>query len=1143
MKLPAYSQGLKTGLPCILLLVILSGCKQKIEQLYPTKTVEIDGDYAQNMAGEIQDKVSLAVANGMELSLWASDTLVNDPIAISIDDHGKVYYTLATRQANSEFDIRSHRNWMEASISFETVEDRRQFLRATFPETNEEGEQFLKDLNRDGQLDWRDLTVEKEQVWFVQDTDGDGLANRSQLYLEDFHEEITDVANGVEAFNGEVFIAVGPDLWRTSDRDGDGIADLVNSISHGYAVHIGFGAHGMSGAKIGPDGRIWWGIGDIGMNVLDQEGNRWKYPNQGVVVRSELDGSGFEVYAAGVRNTHEFVFDQFGNLISVDNDGDHQGERERLVYLINGSDTGWRINWQFGKYTDPKNNSYKVWMDENMHVPHQEGQAAYFLPPIINYVNGPTGMVYNPGTALGEDWYDHFFVAEFRGTPVNSPLHAFTIKPIGASFELAHTQEVVRGLLPTGVDFGPDGALYFSDWIDGWNPKGQGRIWKLDVPGGAGDPVREEVRSLLAEDFNELSEQDLLGYLSHQDMRVRQKAQFELAGRERKGLKTLEQAIVQTESRLARIHGIWGVGQMARKGDLQYADALVPLLSDQDSEIMVQAAKTLGDIRYKETAGHIVPLLDNASLRVQMHAVEALGRMGYEPAFEQVITLLEKNNDQDIWLRHAGMIALSRLADESALASLSGHQSKSVRIAAVVALRRMKSPMITRFLSDRHEDVVTEAARGINDDLGIEEALPALAGVLAESPFQNEALIRRAINANQRVGEAGNINTLVAYVQQESAPAELRGEALQTLSTWASPSSFDRVDGRYLGPVERDDAQVKKLLEPVLVTLLNSRNAAVQLEAARAAGALKLTSTDTALAKLIRNHPAASVRSAALNALFELPSGQLDLALQTAFKDSDPGVRSTALSILPESDIPEEQAVMLFREIMNSGTYLEQQVVLASLGTMTGPAAIESLGSYVGWLETGKAADEIELDIMEAVRTQNNEALMARLVAYEAAKPSDDPLSPYIETIYGGDSDNGRNLFRNHEAAQCIRCHTIFEEGGTMGPGLAGVGTKRTPEELLLALVAPSNSFAEGYQMVTLNLNNGETVTGLVQSETDETITIKSGNQEAQEFSKSGISKQTSIPSSMPPMGQILTKKEIRDVLAFLGTLDEDTEH
>ena len=1135
MKISLYPKPLKLILPVLMLLTF--GCQQKIEQIYPSKIVEIETEYAQNVALQIQDQVSLTIADGFELDLWASDTLVNDPIAISIDDQGKVFYTLATRQTNSEFDIRGHRNWMQASISFKTVEDRREFLKATFSETNEEGEQFLEDLNQDGQLDWRDLTVEKEQVWFVEDTDGDGLANRSQLYLEDFHEEITDVANGVEVFDGEVFVAVGPDLWRTSDRDGDGIADLVNSISHGYAVHIGFGAHGMSGAKIGPDGRIWWGIGDIGMNVVDQDGNRWEYPNRGVVVRSELDGSGFEVYAAGVRNTHEFVFDKYGNLISVDNDGDHQGERERLVYLINGSDTGWRINWQFGKYTDPKNNDYKVWMDENMHVPHQQGQAAYFLPPITNYVNGPTGMVYNPGTALGEKWREHFFVAEFRGTPVNSPLHAFTLKPRGAGFELEHTQEVVRGVLPTGVDFGPDGALYFSDWIDGWNPKGRGRIWKLDVTGGSGDPLRSEVQSLLAGEFADLSGQELLGYLSHQDMRIRQKAQFELADRGTKGLDILVQAL-QEEDQLARIHGIWGIGQIARKEDLKHAASLLALLQDQDPEITTQAVKILGDIRYGESADQIVPLLNHETLRVQMHATEALGRMRHAPAFPAVVDQIEKNNDQDIWLRHAGMIALSRLGDEDALSALNDHPSKSVRLAAVVALRRMKSPAISTYLSDRHEDVVTEAARGINDDLGIEQAFPALASVLSESPFKNEALIRRAINANQRIGQQANIEVLINYVQQESAPAAMRGEALRTLSHWGSPSAFDRVDGRFIGTLERDDNYVIQQLGPIIANLLKSKDDMVQLEAARASGKLKLLDSEPTLLALARNHPKPAVRSTALKALSELPSDKLTEALEAAFKDQNPEVRSAALAILPESNISEDQTIALFDQIMNSGTYREQQVVLAALGAMNSANAILSVNQYLGWLETGKASPEIKLDILEAARQQNDEALMARLEAYEKSKPSDDPLSPYLETLYGGNSHNGRDIFRNHQAAQCMRCHTIFETGGTMGPGLSGVGSKYAPEALLLALVEPSSSFAEGYHMVTLKLSGGETLTGLVQEETDQSITIKSGNQEAQEISKSDITEQTSIPSSMPPMGSILTKKELRDVLAYLVTLD-----
>ena len=91
-------------------------------------------------------------------------------------------------------------------------------------------------------------------------------------------------------------------------------------------------------------------------------------------MRSEPDGSNFEVFATGIRNLQEFSFDEYGNLISVDNDGDHQGETERVVYIPYGSDSGWRSNWQYGKYTDAKNNRYNVWMDE------QHVQAALRRP-------------------------------------------------------------------------------------------------------------------------------------------------------------------------------------------------------------------------------------------------------------------------------------------------------------------------------------------------------------------------------------------------------------------------------------------------------------------------------------------------------------------------------------------------------------------------------------------------------------------------------------------------------------------------------------------------------------------------------------------------------------------------------------------
>ncbi|MEL6853468.1 MAG: heme-binding protein, partial [Bacteroidota bacterium] len=159
----------------------------------------------------------------------------------------------------------------------------------------------------------------------MEDQSGDGIADYSQLYLRDFQEEITDVAGALLVWGKEVFLGVGPDLWKISTREDQ--ADKKESISHGYNVHIGFGAHGMSGLIMGPDGRVYWGAGDIGTNVTDKSGRHWNFPNQGTIVRCDPDGSNFEVFCAGLRNTHEFIFDEYGNIITVDNDGDHRGEK------------------------------------------------------------------------------------------------------------------------------------------------------------------------------------------------------------------------------------------------------------------------------------------------------------------------------------------------------------------------------------------------------------------------------------------------------------------------------------------------------------------------------------------------------------------------------------------------------------------------------------------------------------------------------------------------------------------------------------------------------------------------------------------------------------------------------------------------
>lgn len=1106
----------------------------RIKEMAPEKTARL--------ADSIAATVSPKLADGFTLRLWGIDSLVADPIALDIDNQGRVYYTRANRPKNSEFDIRGHQDWEIPSIQLQSVDDRRAFLRTTLAPELSDQNTWLADLNEDGSHDWKDLAVEKERIYRVEDTNGDGVADQTQLVIEDFNEEVTDVAGAVLVEGEDLFVGVAPDLWRTQDENGDGLADKITSISNGYGVHVGFGGHGMSGLEMGPDGRIYWGIGDIGFNGTGPDGKEWKYPNRGVLVRSNPDGSDFEVFAMGLRNTHEFTFDDYGNLIGQDNDGDHSGESERLVYLVDGSDTGWRINWQFGKYKDPKNNEYKVWMDEKMYVPRWEGQAAYLLPTIKNFVNGPTGFVHNPGTALSPAWKDRFFVASFVGNPSRSGIHSFSLVPKGAGFELGEHQEVLSGIAATGLDFGPDGALYVGDWIEGWEPKNDGRIWKLDVSDGINEEERQQTKALLAEDFGERSEEELGELLAHNDQRVRQKAQFALVKRGKDGAKVFEQVVAQQAFQLARIHSIWGLSQLARQA-AHYAEPLLPLLTDNDPEIRAQAARWLGDMRYEKAGPKLISLLEDAYPRARFFAAEALGRIAYDSALQPIVIMLEANDDDDVYLRHAGSLALARIGQSRPVVALSQHPSRAVRIAAVVALRRLQDPGIVDFLNDEDEGVVTEAARAINDDYSIEKALPALGDLLNTTPFQNEPLIRRAISANLRVGNERGLQNLIDYAQEKDHPLAMRTEALDALGTWTEPSVLDRVTGRDRGTIKRVPEPAIQQAAPALTQLVQNKAPELRISAVRALGRLGAKDASPTLLARLKKDPDANVRIAALEALVRLDNESTAPAVTQALSDSEKQVRAVALDRLTETDLPADQMTTLLSEVIDTRTTEEQQAALLTLGTLPVDNVAPVLENLIQRLADGKLPPGIQLELAEAIDSTNSDALKAQFAQVRANQSDlsgDALLASYEDCLEGGDPERGRAIAFRNSTAQCMKCHAYDDYGGNAGPRLNGVGSRLSREQLLEALILPSTRLAPGYGTVILAMKDGRKISGVLQREDEQQLTVQVGNQSPVVLPKAEIASRTNAPSSMPSMTNYLTKKQIRDLVSMLATLKEE---
>jgi len=75
-------------------------------------TVKLSPDSAMKLSQAGRASVSAPLAPGLELSLWAPDGMVADPIGISFDDRGRLYVTQTARTDRDEIDIRGHQDWM-----------------------------------------------------------------------------------------------------------------------------------------------------------------------------------------------------------------------------------------------------------------------------------------------------------------------------------------------------------------------------------------------------------------------------------------------------------------------------------------------------------------------------------------------------------------------------------------------------------------------------------------------------------------------------------------------------------------------------------------------------------------------------------------------------------------------------------------------------------------------------------------------------------------------------------------------------------------------------------------------------------------------------------------------------------------------
>ncbi len=1066
-------------------------------------------------------------ANGLERSLVAEQPLLRNPVSVSMDVDGTIYVTETARRKAADLDIRDFYNygWVPKDVSHTSVEDKLAFFREQLDGKNKFPKTALKDHNKDGRIDVEDLTAITEKIIRVTDRDGDGKYDTSNTFAEDFNTEVTGIAAGTLAWRGDVYATIAPDVWKLRDTTGDGKADKRESIAHGFGVHIAYAGHDMHGLTLGPDGRIYWSIGDKGVNVTSREGKNFFAPHEGAVLRCYPDGSGFEIFARGLRNPQEIAFDQYGNLFSVDNDSDRKGERERFLHITEGSDTGWRNYYQ---YRTP---AYNPWMAEQIWEPSGEFQPAYITPTNLNYSDGPAGFAFNPGTALNEKYRNAFFVSEFP----KGALRSFKVKPRGATFEMTDDHAVVEGPMNVGINFGPDGALYSADWGGGYPLNDKGAIWKLDDPSVAGTAIRKEVAEMLKTGPAKVPTMDLVERLSHPDQRIRLDAQWELVDREASARPGAQADPAKSEAKTALlaaasaadademtvIHALWGLTQM-KAFDL----GLFEKLSKSDNpEFRAQALRYGADsLRYVPELAQLLfkpvpPMLKDDSPRVRYFAAMAVWKLEIKSAIDDVITMLAENNDQDAYLRHAGVMALTASSAEEIAEATTGHASPAVRLAAAVAYRRLSSPLATRLLADRDPKVVSEAARAIFDDPAITEAYPALADLIRTDPRAQPPAIRRSITANRYLADAKSASRLATFAGDSSHPEDLRIAALEALASWTETSELNPVDGRW-DPLEPADAAfAKPAYLPVAAAIEHSAGSKDLLKAAaRVAKNLGIVASADDLVKQTLDaklDPAVRIRS--LEALESAKPDVFAKTLPGLLKDSSAEVRSHAASLLAEKD-PATVIGYAKQALLRSNDVSERQQAVVMLGKMKDPAAKKLLGALA--IRAGKdpaAESAILLELTEALPST-------------ATK-----LAP-VASLEGGNPTLGENVFNENLAANCTACHRIGDEGSEVGPPLTQVG-KKGREYILESLVAPGAKLAPGYGLMSLTTNKGITVAGSILKEDDKILTLVLPDKSEVDVNKTDIASRTEPMSTMPPMAAILSPREIRDLVAYLSSL------
>ncbi|PSR55838.1 dehydrogenase [Adhaeribacter arboris] len=550
---------------------------------------------------------------GFKIELVAAEPLVADPVAMEIDENGRMYV------------VEMHGYPLDKSGS--------------------------------------------GKIKLLTDTNGDGRMDKSTTFAEGLM-----LPTGIMRWKKGVLVTDPPTVLYLEDTDGDNQADVKKTVLTGFAVSNP--QHNLNNPLLGLDNWIYVGhesavtakiyqdeFGDAGKDILYPDkpnGPRLINNASGRSVRFRPDEYALEITSGDTQFGH--TFDTWGRHFLVSNANHIFQEVIAEPYLRRNPDL--LVTDATQSLSDHENAAEVFPITKN-----PENQ----LLTDVGVITSACAITSYQGGAFPEDFNSNVtFVAE----PVSNLVHVDRLKPKGASFTASRLRPHKEFLASTDAWFrpvnmytGPDGALYLVDyyrqiiehpeWMAEdvvksgalYNGTDKGRIYRISAADAKPVAWTKELN------LGNATDEQLVAKLAEPNIWWRRNAQRLLVDRKsEKVIPALRQMAQNKAAALGRLHALWTLEGMHQLSP----DLIIQALQDSEPGIRENAIK-LAELHLKEApdlAAKLLSLQNDSDAKVRYQLLCTLGFIN-TPQVNQVRQQILFKDLADEWIQVAALSASS----------------------------------------------------------------------------------------------------------------------------------------------------------------------------------------------------------------------------------------------------------------------------------------------------------------------------------------------------------------------------------------------------------------------------------------------------------------------------------------------------